>query len=94
MARIASPVGDAATRAYVLAGAEDFRRLMCATLLDDGAESAQYASDALSPKVDALRSGKAVQVHRFELPDDHPLRGRWHPSDYVLLDVDNTVSEI
>jgi hypothetical protein len=85
---------DDAIRTYVLAQAEDFRRLMCSTLLDDSVESAQYAWDALSGKVIALSSGQACQIHRFELPLDHPLAHHWHPSDYLELGADNVVREV
>ena len=85
---------DDAIRAHVLEQFEDFRRLMCSTLLDDSIESAQYAWDALSGKVDLLAEGKACRIHRYELPDDHPLRDRWHPSDYLTLGADNVVREL
>ena len=85
---------DAATRSYVLAQAQDFLHLMCNTLLDDSAESAEYAWNALSPKVKALSSGQACQIHRYELPVDHPLSGRGDPSAYLELGADDVVREL
>jgi hypothetical protein len=87
---------DAGTRAYILGQAREFRRLMVSTLLNDpenGVEYAQYASDQLSGRVDALAAGKAVLLSRYQLPPGHalcaPAAGR--PSDALELGEDNVV---
>ena len=90
---------DAQTRAYLLGEAREFRRLMCATLLEDdehGEEWAQFASDQLSGRVDALESGKAVWFHRYELPPGHALSAPHggHPCDSLMIDEDNVISPV
>jgi hypothetical protein len=89
---------DAQTREYLLAEAREFRRLMCATLLDDdehGEEWAQFASDQLSGRVDALADGREVWLHRFELPPGHVLSAphAGHPCDSLVLGEDNVIRE-
>lgn len=37
--------------------------------------------------------GADVEVHRFELPVDHPAVLRGDPSDYVVLGADDVVRE-
>jgi hypothetical protein len=90
---------DDHTRAYLLGEAREFRRLMCATLLDDsehGEDWAQYASDQLSGRVDALASGKAVLLSRYELPPGHALSApaAGHPGDTLQLDEDNVIRPV
>jgi hypothetical protein len=89
---------DASTRAYLLGEAREFRRLMCATLLDDaehGEQWAQFASDQLSGRVDAIESGRAVWFHRFELPPGHALSApaAGHPCDTLEIGEDNVIRE-
>ena len=89
---------DAQTRAYLLGEAREFRRLMCATLLDDeehGEEWAQFASDQLSGRVDALESGRACWFHRYELPPGHRLSApaAGHPCDTLEIGEDNVIRE-
>jgi hypothetical protein len=86
---------DATVRAFLHEQAVEFRRFMCATLLEDGPESAQYASDALSGQVDALARGDAVRISRYELPVGHPLSppGAGHPCDSLMLGADDVVRE-
>ena len=43
MAQLADPDADSALRAYLLVEAKSFRTLMVDTMLEDGAESAEYA---------------------------------------------------
>jgi hypothetical protein len=91
--RTTRPDDESATRAYLLEEAREFRRLMCSTLLEESAEMAQFASDQLSPRVDALANGRAVRLHRFELPPGHvlsaPHAGR--PNDWLELGEDNVI---
>jgi len=94
--RIIRADGEPQTRAYLLSRAREFRRLMCSTLLEDdehGEEWAQFASDQLSPCVDAIESGREVWLHRYELPDGHPLSApaAGHPCDSLILGADNII---
>jgi hypothetical protein len=86
--RSGDPAAEPETRAYLLEEARDFLHLMCSTLLEDGPESAQYAYDQLSGRVEAIEAGRAVWLHRYELPDGHlmgaPHGG--HPCDSLELD--------
>ncbi len=86
---------DASLRGYLLAERREFRALMVNALLDHSAESAQIAWTECSGRVDALESGEAVAVRRYELPPDHrlapPHGGR--PCDWLLLGADDTLVE-
>jgi hypothetical protein len=89
---------NAGTRAYLLGEAREFCRSMCATLLNDsehGVEWAKFASDQLSPRVEAIARGDAVHLSRYELPPGHalcaPAAGR--PTDELILGEDNVVRE-
>ena len=89
---------DAGTRAYLLGEAREFRRLMVSTLLDDpehGVEYAEFASDQLSGRVDALAARKAVSLHRYELPPGHALSApaAGHPCDSLVIGEDNVVHD-
>ena len=46
----------------------------------DGVESAEYASGALSPRVDAIAHGDAVRLRRYELPPGHGLSAAGGPT--------------
>ena len=52
-----------------------------------------YADNQLHGRVDALAAGEAVRIHRFELPDGHPMApphgGR--PTDDLELGADDVV---
>jgi hypothetical protein len=69
----------------------DFRALMVRTLLDDSAESAEFAWTECSKPVDALMAGKAVTLHRYELPPDHSQSTAGHPSDLLVLGADDVL---
>jgi hypothetical protein len=79
---------EATLRAYLLAEQKAFLHQMVSTLLEDGPESAQYGYAQLGPRVDALAAGAVVRIHRYELPEDHPLAPPHggHPLDSLLLD--------
>jgi hypothetical protein len=87
---------DAGTRAYLLGEAREFRRLMCSTLLEESAEMAQFASDQLSGRVNALAAGRAVLLSRYELPPGHPLSApaAGHPCDNLVLGEDNVIRDM
>jgi hypothetical protein len=91
--RTTKPDDESATRTYLLGEAREFHRLMCATLLEESAEMAQFASDQLSGRVDALAAGRAVSLHRFELPPGHPLSApaAGRPCDLLTLGEDNVI---
>ena len=86
---------DAATRAYLLEDAVEFRRLMCSTLLEDSAESARCASDQLSGRVDELARGESVRIRRYELPSGHPMSApaAGRPTDELEITADDVVRE-
>ena len=81
---------DAAVRAYVLAGAREFRRQIVESQLDDETWR-DYVWKETSKAVDALASGQAYEIHRWQLPDDHPMRNLGHPSDYLVLGADDVL---
>jgi hypothetical protein len=83
---------DAAVRTYVLEAEIDFRALMSKTL-DGYTIGDTSVFDHLSGRVNVLLDGGEVEVHRFELPDDHPARFRGNPCDYVVLGSDDVVRE-
>ena len=64
---------------------------MVETLLDDGPESAQYAWAETSKRVDRLAAGEACRIHRYELPDGHPVRALGGMCDSLLLDRDDVL---
>jgi hypothetical protein len=77
---------ESTLRAYLLADAVECRKLMTETLLEDGAESAQYAWAEASKAVDRLASGGEHRIHRWQLPDGHPMRGVGSIHDDLVLD--------
>jgi hypothetical protein len=87
---------EAELRDYLHAQARNFMHTMVDTLLADGPESTQYAYGQLSGRVDALAAGEAVTLHRYELPDDHPMAPPQggHPCDNLLLDADNVLRAV
>ncbi len=83
MARLKQPGSEAELRAYLLAEAVEFRRLMVDTMLDD-AELAKFAWFECSKAVDRLASGAEHPFHGWQLPDDHPARVHGLYADLVL----------
>jgi hypothetical protein len=74
MARSRTPGADSSLRDYLIEQATDFRRLICTTAVDgDDRDLAEYASEHLSRPVDRLAAGAAVSLHRYQLPDEHPM---------------------
>ena len=83
---------DAAVRTYVLEEAIEFRALMAKTL--DGytiGDTGESVFDHLSGLVNMLLDGDDVEIHRWELPDDHPARLRGRINDRVVLGSDDVV---
>jgi hypothetical protein len=78
-------------RAFLLADAIEFRKLMVETFLDDGPASAQYAWTETSKRVDALAGGEACRVHRWQLPDGHPMRDVGSIHDDLVLGADDAL---
>ena len=72
VAELADPNADSRLRDYLLGEEVDFRELMSTTLEGHKIENGETVWQHLSHKVDALSAGKAVEFHRFELPDWHP----------------------
>jgi hypothetical protein len=64
-------------------------------MLDDSVEGAEFTYSELSGRVDALAAGRAVQFHRYNLPDGHPLcaPAAGHPCDLLEIGADNVVRE-
>jgi hypothetical protein len=86
VARASGPVGEAALRAYLLAEAVDFRRLMVDTLLGHSQESAKVAWAECSKAVDRLAGVAAHCLRRWQLPDGHPWRDVGSIHDDLVLD--------
>ena len=84
---------ESTLRAYLLAEAVEFRKLMTETLLDDGPESAQYAWTETSKRVDALAGGREWRLHRWQLPDGHPMRGVGSIHDDLVLGRDDVLRD-
>ena len=84
---------DSGVRAYVLAEAREFRRQMVGSQLDDETWR-DYVWKETSKMVDRLEAGQACSMHRYELPDSHPMRSLAHPSDYLELGSDDVVREL
>jgi hypothetical protein len=91
MAQLSKPNADAALREFFLADAKEFRSLMTETLLDDGPESAQYAWTETSKRVDQLASGAECRIHRWQLPDHHPMRAVGSIHDDLVLGADDVL---
>ena len=84
---------DAGLREYLIAYRSELRMMFTDTPLvgPDGAEWGEYAWRECSKGVDPLLAGKAALVHRYELPDGHPLATAGHPSDYLVLGADDVL---
>ena len=82
---------DAGLREYLIAYRGELRTMFVDTMLGDGPESGKYAWTELSKGVDPLLAGEAVLVHRYELPEGHPLAMAGHPSDYLVLGADDVL---
>ena len=81
---------DAGLREYLLDEARDFRRTHVEILLDpEHPDWAEYASRECSKAVDVLASGQPYQLHRWQLPDSHPMRVVGSIHDDLVLDEDN-----
>src|ERR1700754_4366577 len=91
VARTSRPASEAALRGYLLADAKEFRQRMVETLLDDSAASAECAWRECSKRVDRLTGGQAVWIHRYELPDGHPLRALGEMTDGLVLGADDVL---
>ena len=91
--RSGDPAAEPALRAHLLEERSEFRNLMARTLLEDSAESAEFAFRECSKAVDPLIAGAPVWLHRFELPDSHPMRVHGHPCDSLELGEDNVLRE-
>jgi hypothetical protein len=85
MARLKQRGHETGLRAHLLAGAEEFREMYGHYRLEYWAE--------LSKAVDQLFAGKPYGLHRFELPDDHPVAaGRvGDPCDNLVLTEDDVL---
>ena len=82
---------ESTLRADLLADAVEFRKLMTETLLDDGPKSAQYAWAETSKAVDRLASGGEHRVHRWQLPNGHPMRDVGSIHDDLVLGADDVL---
>jgi hypothetical protein len=82
---------ESTLRAYLLADAVEFRKLMTETLLDDGPEWAQYAWSETSKAADRLAGGGGHRIHRWQLPEDHPMRDVGSIQDDLVLDEHNVL---
>ena len=77
-------------REYLLAEAVEFRRLMVETLLDDP-EWAKLAWFETSKAVDRLAGGGEHRIHRWQLPDGHPMRDVGSIHDDLVLGADEVL---
>ena len=77
--------GEPELRAFLLDWERGFMHQMVSTMMGDGVESGRYALDALSPRVDALATGREVKaIHGWELPDGHWARKLGLDRDWTL----------
>ncbi len=84
---------ESAVRAYLIEQRSEFRNLMARTLLEDSANSAEFAFAECSKAVDPLIAGAAVRLRRYELPDGHPMGPPHggHPCDTLELGADDVL---
>ena len=95
MARRSGGIGEPELREWITACRSDFRLRYTNVMLGDSAEMAQFTWDELSKAVDPLEAGKAVRIHRYELPDGHlraPPHGG-HPCDSLILGADDVLRD-
>jgi hypothetical protein len=87
---------DCQLRGWLTEQRSEFRRLMAATLLEDSAESAEFAFRECAKGVDPLIAGEAVRLSRYELPVGHPQApphgGR--PTDALELGADDVIRPV
>lgn len=82
MARRDRPADDGTElRRYLVAEAEEFRRVLC------GIDPQFW--DELSKPVDALGGIESYTLHRWELPEDHPGHMDGAISDLLVLTADD-----
>ena len=65
-------------------------------MLGDGPESGAFTYRELRKGIDPLIAGKAVTLHRYELPDGHPMAAPHggHPSVNLVLGADDVLRAI
>ena len=90
MARASRPASEAALREYLLAEAMEFRRIYVETQLDDPAWR-DYVWTETSKAVDRLAGGGEHRIHRWQLPDGHPMRDVGSIHDDLVLGADDVL---
>jgi len=89
VSRLKAPTADTIVRLYLLRQAEAFREQLAA---GQPPETRDAIWTALSGQVDSLAAGGAQDIHRDQLPDNHP--AAWpagNPNDWLVLCPDDTL---
>lgn len=86
MARMPRGTTSNGLREYLLQEAEEFRATY--------GYIAPKVFDELSNTVQLSASGQPVQIHRYQLPDDHHERNVGEPHDVLVLGADNVLHHV